>query len=143
MAKNPYINIYAGDPTEGEKDGFAISSDGSFSAPLSVLFDVSFPDLVDTRYPIYYKVVKLAVRLEEGFEVDWGVGISVPSYGPWRLTVYEPTLAANWENAVSLGGITDVNKIFYARVSGSASSPTAFGNGHDSDLTLHAKIFPL
>ena len=143
MAKNPYINIYAGDPTEGEKDGFAISSDGSFSAPLSVLFDVSFPDLVDTRYQVCYKVVKLAVRLEEGFAVNGGVGISVPFYGPWRLTVDDPTLAARWENAVSRGGITDVNTIFYARVSGSASSPTAFGNGHDSDLTLHAKIFPL
>ncbi len=148
MAKNPYINIYAGDPTEGEKDGFAISSDGSFSAPLSVLFDVSFPDLVDMKfpkYPSYYKVIKLAVRLEDGYAVDDSVNISVPLSLPWMLTADKPDLTARWDNTVSMGGITDVNTIFYARLRGGETSPIrgVGESGHDSSLTLNAKIFPL
>jgi hypothetical protein len=152
MAKNPYINIYAGDPTEGEKDGFAISSDGSFSAPLSVLFDVMNADDEERsgasswEYFSVYKYVKLAVRLEEGFEVDGGVSISVP-WGNWEFTTTSPSLGAAWSRSISFpdSRISDVNRIFYARlgtIRKAPAPPSDYLTGRDSLLTLSAKIFP-
>lgn len=155
MAKNPYINIYAGDPTEGEKDGFAISSDGSFSAPLSVLFDVLNADDEERNgassweYYTVYKYVKLAVRLESGYMLKSGssLAISVPS-GNWSFTAASPSINATWARTInfSANDISDVNRIFYARLSAGRYAPAPPSNhltGRDSLLTLSAKIFPV
>lgn len=155
MAKNPYINIYAGDPAEGEKDGFAISSDGSFSAPLSVLFDVLNADdeardgASSWEYYTVYKYVKLAVRLEPGYTLESGsyLTISVPS-GNWSFTTETPpSTKATWTRTISFPAsrISDVNRIFYARLRAgryAPAPPSSYLTGRDSLLTLSAKIFP-
>lgn len=154
MAKNPYINIYGGEVTAGEKDGFAISSSGSFSAPLSVLFDVLNADDEERNgassweYYTVYKYVKLAVRLEPGYTLESGsdLAISVPS-GNWSFTKDSPSTKATWTRTISFPAnrISDVNRIFYARLSAgryAPAPPSSYLTGRDSLLTLSAKIFP-
>ena len=85
MAKNPYINIYGGNPTNGEEDGILLSSDGSFTTPFSVLFDIEKGVTFRCEeLGISYKIVKLAFRVESEFEANDKYG----EYGVrWRTSI--------------------------------------------------------
>ena len=59
---NPYINIYMNNPTERDKDGTCVSTGGTYTAPISAVLN---PDSMKGEYS---KVLKLAVRTEEGYK---------------------------------------------------------------------------
>lgn len=157
MAKNPYINIYGGEVTAGEKDGTPISCDGSFSFPISAIFDIAKPDYIFEDSSVMFKVFKLAIRTEEGFNTgtlsdERQMGIWVTEYDAYddeanlRLSWYPRVYGVDdtnwtWYIAKYYAEITDVNTLFYLRV--------GYNDGDDlssyrnSKFHVIAKIFPV
>lgn len=159
MAKNPYINIYGGEVTAGGKDGTPISCDGSFSFPIFAIFDIAKPDYIFEDSGVMFKVFKLAIRTEEGFNTgtltddkQMGIWITDTEYNAGheeknlRLSWYpfvNGDIDANWTWYIAkyYAEITDVNTLFYLRV--------GYRDGEDlsvyrnSKFHVIAKIFPI
>ena len=159
MAKNPYINIYGGDVTAGEKDGTPISCDGSFSFPISAIFDIAKPDYTYEDAGVMFKVFKLAIRTEDGFNTgtlsdDKQMWIRVTDTGynayhdeanlrlSWYPRVYGVDDANwNWYIAKYYAEITDVNTLFYLRVR--YKNGDNLSSYRNSKFHVIAKIFPV
>lgn len=159
MAKNPYINIYGGDVTAGEKDGIPISCDGSFSFPISAFFDIEKPDYDFEDLGVKFKVFKFAIRTEDGFNTGSSSTASrtlirVTNYDDManeklRLSWYpfvnrsDVSSSTNWYWYISknYGEIKETNTLFYLRV--------GYSDGDDllsyrnTKFNVEAKIFPI
>lgn len=154
MAKNPYINIYGGDVTEGGTDGTLISCDGSFSYPISMLFDVSKPEIKLGDLPCV--VGKFAFRTEPGY--IWSdLYIKVTnsdSYSAWDLSWY-PSMGDYSKSIFKWGrgasDIHDVNTVFYLALGYFGRKwdydldkfLDHFYNGQDTGINISAKIAPI
>lgn len=159
MAKNPYINVYGGDVTAGEKDGTPISCDGSFSFPISAIFDIEKPDYDFEDLGVKFKVFKFAIRTEEGFNTGWASDntrtmIRVTDYDDMadeklRLSWYpfvnrddiSSSINWNWYISKIYGEIKETNTLFYLRA--------GYSDGDDllsyrnTKFNVEAKIFPI
>lgn len=105
---NSYINIYKNNPTENGTDGTALSSDGAYTSPLSVELNASQSET---------KVVKLAIRAEDGFKTtsDTIISDSGDTNDRWKFSLTEN---GNFEDSITISDkITNKNKIFYAKAS--------------------------
>lgn len=120
---NPYINIYMNNPTEGGTDGTAVSTDGTYTAPVSV-------DLISSNNET--KIVKLAIRCEPGYQTVGGATITCDpqpfeGHETWKLST---TLDDNeFADTTGIGNasneIGSTNRIFYAKaISYSTETPT-------------------
>lgn len=159
MAKNPYINIYGGDVTAGEKDGTPISCDGSFSFPISAFFDIEKPDYNFEDLGVRFKVFKFAIRTEDGFNTG---SLSDTKRTLIRVTDYDDIMneklrlswypfvnrddassSINWSWYISkfYGEIKETNTLFYLRA--------GYSDGDDllsyrnTKFNVEAKIFPI
>lgn len=159
MAKNPYINIYGGDVTAGEKDGTPISCDGSFSFPISAFFDIEKPDYNFEDLGVKFKVFKFAIRTEDGYNTGSSFTASrtlirVTDYDDitnekLRLSWYQfvnrsdVSSSTNWDWYISkfYGEIKETNTLFYLRVGyNDGDDLSSFKN---SKFNVKAKIFPV
>lgn len=106
MAANDYINLYTNNPTAGATDGTAVSTGGTFLAPISFTLDASENES---------QTVKLGVRTEQGY-IASGVSIADQNDTNDRLKL---CLTANgtFTDSISIGSVSAVNTIFYARAS--------------------------
>lgn len=113
---NPFINVYSGNPTAGEKDGTIISTDGTHTAPLVVNLDASQNEV---------KVTKLAIRCEDGYTTTGNTVIQDDNdtNDRWKFSL---TDEGGWADSITLGnGIDTGNAIFYAKAtSSSLETPT-------------------
>jgi len=126
MAKNPYINIYGGEVTEGGTDGDLISCDGSFFYPISMLFDISKPEPAETLQGENCIVKKFAFRTEPGWTYynTWIYLTQPPqeTYSNWKMNWNSSNVDDNgWKDSSSWGGQyraerANVNKCFYLRL---------------------------
>ena len=120
---NSYINIYKNNPTENGTDGTALSSDGAFTAPLSVELNAANFET---------KVVKLAIRTESGFQTstDTTIADSNDTNDRWKFSLTED---GTFEDSITISDtITATNKIFYAKV----TSATTEVPGTDRDVSI-------
>lgn len=105
---NSYINIYKNNPTENGTDGTALSCDGAYTSQLSV-------ELIASQSET--KVVKLAIRAEDGFKTtsDTIISDSGDTNDRWKFSLTEN---GNFADSITISDkITNKNKIFYAKAS--------------------------
>lgn len=109
---NQYINIYKGNPTAGGTDGTAVSTDGTYTAPVSVVLDVATGET---------KTVKLAIRCDSGYTTSENTVISADG-DRWKFCLTEN--GTYTETLTISQAVTDVNTILYAKISsGSYETP--------------------
>jgi hypothetical protein len=161
MAKNPYINIYGGEVTEGGTDGELISCDGSFFYPISMFFDISKPAPSEKKPTRICMVQKFAVRTEPGWAHD-GVHILITqptetySRSRWAVNMYHADVDDNgWTDHAVWGNryvaeTVNKNKIFYLRLAYNGlwyeedldKLVDHFGHYQDTGINIRAKIAP-
>ena len=106
-----YIGIFAGNPTEGEQDGWEVSSGGLYTSPLSATLERN-----QTR------LLACAVRCEVGYTCD---SVTLTSNKAWlQLSVDGITFS----NSITLTNIDDTNTLFFAEITGGADPGTANGS---------------
>ncbi len=128
-----HIHLYMNNPTEGGVDGTEISG-GDGSLPLTFNLNASANES---------KAQKVAVRCESGYSIEGACEIyfSGTSADKWAVAsddnFSDSTLAltfANWQDSMTIGGVSTVNNIFWVRSSASSlESPR-----NDTSVTLHA-----
>lgn len=106
MAITDYINVYMNNPTAGATDGTAVSTGGTFTAPINFTLDASANEA---------KTVKLGIRTETGY-VASGVSIADQNDTDDRLKLCL-TENGTFADSISIGSVSAVNTIFYARAS--------------------------
>ena len=113
---NAYINIYQGNPTSGGTDGTAVSTDGAYTAPVTVSLDASQSES---------KKIKLAIRTISGFTTTGNTTIadSGDTNDNWKLCLTEN---GTYTDSITITTpITDANVIFWAQASSdSTESPS-------------------
>lgn len=105
---NAFINLYMNNPTAGGTDGTAISTDGTYTSPLTVSLDAAINES---------KTVKLAVRTETGYTTTGSTTISDngDTNDRWKLCLTEN---GTFTDSITISNaITDVNTVFYAKAS--------------------------
>ena len=113
-----YINVYQGNPTEGEKDGIVVSTADTFDAPIN--FDLNAEENE-------FKVIKLAIRTETGYKVT-NCTITDLNDTYDRIKVCK-TEDGEFTDSIVFDEITDVNTIFYIKASSSDTEPPQTDNG--------------
>ena len=120
---NAYINLYMNNPTAGGTDGTAISTDGTYTSPLTVSLDAAINES---------KTVKLAVRTETGYTTTGSTTISDngDTNDRWKLCLTEN---GTFTDSITISNaITNVNTVFYAK----ASSANTEGPSTDRSVSL-------
>lgn len=105
---NTFINLYMNNPTAGGTDGTAISTDGTYTSPLTVSLDAAINES---------KTVKLAVRTQTGYTTTGSTTISDngDTNDHWKLCLTEN---GTFTDSITISNaITDVNTVFYAKAS--------------------------
>lgn len=105
---NPYINLYMNNPTAGGTDGTAISTDGTYTSPLTVSLNAANNES---------KTVKLAIRTETGYATTGNTTISDngDTNDRWKLCLTEN---GTFTNSITISNtVTSVNTVFYAKAS--------------------------
>lgn len=108
---NPFINVYQGNPTEGGKDGTAISTDGAQTAPLVVNLDAAQNEV---------KKVKCGIRCESGYTTtgDTVIQDNNDLNDRWKFSLTEN---GTYSDSVTISSaIGDTNVIFWAQASSSS-----------------------
>lgn len=115
------LHIYMNNPTEGGKDGTAVSS-GTELSPIAVLLDAGKGE---------QKAVKCAVRCESGFYID-GV-LTIKFVGDhadkWKVAMDNKYTAetalesAEWKDVILLQNVRDTNTVFWVKALSSADEP--------------------
>lgn len=128
-----HIHLYMNNPTEGGVDGTEISG-GDGSLPLAFNLNASANES---------KAQMVAVRCESGYSIEGACEIyfTGASADKWAVApndnFSDSTLAltfANWQDSMTIGGVSTVNNIFWVRSSASSvESPR-----NDTSVTLHA-----
>lgn len=106
---NQYINIYKNNPTAGGLDGTTVSTDGMWTAPISFVLDASQNES---------QTLKLGIRTESGY-VGMSVVISDQNDTNDRLKLCL-TENGTFADSLSIGSVSDVNTIFYAKATSSS-----------------------
>ena len=106
MAATDYINLYMNNPTAGATDGTAVSTGGTFLAPISFTLDASENES---------KTLKLGIRTEQGY-IASGVSIADQNDTDDRMKLCL-TEDGTFTDSISIGSVSAVNTIFYARAS--------------------------
>lgn len=106
MAASDYINVYMNNPTAGATDGTAVSTGGTFTAPINFTLDASQNET---------QKVKLGIRTESGYTAS-GVSIADLNDTNDRLKLCL-TENGTFADSISIGSVSAVNTIFYARAS--------------------------
>lgn len=126
---NAYINLYMNNPTAGATDGTAISTDGTYTSPLTVSLDASQNES---------KTVKLAIRTESGYTTTGDTVIRDNSdvNDRWKLCLTEN---GTFTDSITISNaITNANTIFYAKASSAdTETPTT---DRSVSLKVTAKI---
>lgn len=105
---NAYINLYKNNPTAGGTDGTAISTDGTYTNPLTVSLNATINES---------KTVKLAVRTEAGYATVGDTVISDvgDTNDRWKLCLTEN---GTFTDSITISNvITNANTVFYAKAS--------------------------
>lgn len=105
---NAYINLYKNNPTAGGTDGTAISTDGTYTNPLTVSLNATINES---------KTVKLAVRTEAGYTTVGDTVISDvgDTNDRWKLCLTEN---GTFTDSITISNaITNANTVFYAKAS--------------------------
>lgn len=105
---NQFLNIYKNNPTAGETDGTAVSTDGTFTSPLDFTLDASQNESA---------VQKCAIRSESGYSAD-NVTITDKNDTNDRLSFCE-TAGGSFADSVTFDEVGAVNQIFYVKASSS------------------------
>lgn len=109
-----YINIYQGNPTAGGTDGTVVSSDGSFTAPISFSLDASQSES---------KVVTCAIRTETGYRATDVTIQPTKTSSPFTLC---KTANGTYTTTLTFAEVTAVNSVFYVKASSTSSDlPTS------------------
>lgn len=103
---NSYINIYKNNPTAGGTDGTAVSTDGTFTAPIEFALDASKNEVA---------VQPLAIRTESGY-IATDVTISDNNDTDDRIKLCL-TENGTFADSLSIGSVSAVNSIFYVKAS--------------------------
>lgn len=109
---NAYINVYQNNPTAGGTDGTAVSTDGSYTAPITVSLDAAQSES---------KKVKLAIRTEPGYTTSGNTTIadSGDTNDRWKLCLTEN---GTYTDSITISTpITNANTIFYAQASSAST----------------------
>ena len=108
---NEYMNVYMNNPTVGQRDGTAISLDGTQLNSLTVSLDASTNES---------KKIKMAVRTETGYVATGNVTISDnnDNNDRWKFSLTEN--GAYSDTIIISSGVGSVNSIFYAQASSSS-----------------------
>ena len=112
------LHIYMNNPTEGGKDGTAVSS-GTELAPISVLLDAGKGE---------QKAVKCAVRCENGFHIDGTLTVKFVGdhADKWKVamdhnyTTDTVLTVADWKDEIALSDVGTVNVIFWVKAMSSS-----------------------
>ena len=115
---NQHINVYKNEPTAGAKDGTLVSTDGTFTSPIS--FPLSRP--IDSLWE------KLAIRTEPGFKTTGETIIEVVGDTNNCIFLYWDKDENGIPKISTNEPITDTNKIFYARASTERERPGRYTN---------------
>lgn len=109
---NPYINLYMNNPTAGGTDGTAISTDGTYTAPLTVTLNASTNES---------KKIRLAIRTEGGYETygDTTISDSGDTNDRWKLCLTED--GTYTDSITFTDTITATNTIFWTQASAANS----------------------
>ena len=80
--KNPFINLYGGEPTDGRNDGTIISLDDDTSSPIQATVNASKQET---------KKQKLALRCEEGYttNADTTIWFKGANADKWSVSLTE------------------------------------------------------
>lgn len=108
---NAYINVYKNNPTAGETDGTAVSTDGDFLAPISFVLDASQSES---------QTLKLGIRTESGYVTVGNTTIRDSGDTNDRLKL-SLTESGGYSDIITLGSISAVNTIFWAQASSSST----------------------
>lgn len=109
---NPYINLYMNSPTAGGTDGTAISTDGTYTAPLTVTLNASTNES---------KKIRLAIRTTSGYQTYSSTTISDSNdtNDRWKLCLTED---GTYTDSITIDDIiTDSNKVFWVQASAANS----------------------
>lgn len=101
-----YINMYKGAVTAGGTDGTPISTDGSFTAPVSIQLDAAISE---------NKVQTLAVRTETGYSAS-NVTIYAVNDTDNHVTLCT-TANGTFTSSITIASVTATNTIFYVKAS--------------------------
>lgn len=107
---NAYINIYKNNPTAGNTDGTAVSTNGDFTAPISFTLDASQGES---------QKQKLGIRTESGF-IATNVTIADQNDTDDRLKLCL-TENGTYTDSISINSVSAVNTIFWAQASSSST----------------------
>ena len=108
-----YIAIYKNNPTVGGVDGTEVSQNGVWTAPVGG--NVNLSDTEGVKQ-------KLAVRLQEGYEIASG-GVTI-SVGTYQNGAFVPgndymklslTQNGTYSDSITISGVSTVNTIFYMK----------------------------
>lgn len=109
---NPYINVYMNNPTAGEVDGTAVSTDGAFTAPFNFTLDAAQNES---------QTLPAAIRTEQGYITSGTTTISDNNDTNDRLKLCW-TADGEFADSISTAeSISSVNTIFYVKASSEAS----------------------
>ena len=114
---NPYINLYMNNPTSSFTNGTIISTDGTYTSPLSITLDASISET---------KIVTLGIRTESGYETYGGTTIATSgdTGDHWKLKLENAAegWTEGWADSITFTDtITTTNTLFYAKVSSETS----------------------
>lgn len=101
-----YINMYKGAVTAGGTDGTPISTDGSFTAPVSIQLNAAINE---------DKVQPLAIRTEAGYIAD-NVTIYAVNDTDNHVT-FCAVANGTFTSSITIASVTATNTIFYVKAS--------------------------
>ena len=107
---NQWVNIYKNNPTEGGTDGTAVSTGGTFTAPITFVLDASVNE---------EQAQKMAIRTETGY-IARDVTLSDSNDTHDRLKLCK-TENGTYADSITFDEITDTNTIFYVKASSDSS----------------------
>ena len=108
---NPYINVYMNNPTEGDVDGTALSTDGAGTSPLVITLDASQNEI---------KTAKLAIRTEAGYATTGNTTIQDNNDTADRWKFGFSTSGTFSDTIIFTTALGTTNSIFYAQASSSS-----------------------
>lgn len=107
---NQYINVYKNNPTAGSKDGSIVSTDGTYTSPISFVLDATQNESL---------TLKLGIRTETGYTTAGTTTIYDANDTNDRLKLSWTENDGFADSISTSDPITDTNKIFYARATSS------------------------
>ena len=105
------VTLYKNNPSAGLTDGISVSAAGDFSSPIQFTLDAAQNESA---------TVKLAIRTESGYRVNGNTTITDINDTNDRLKL-SLTENGTWSDTLVLGGVSDVNTIFYIKASSASN----------------------